>query len=143
MTKVGLTARPIELLPQPLPNLKVLMIKLRSLQRKLRRLAHKASLEHERHGVADVNRLQLRLTRLFKSLKVWPVTRHAIVQAGAPRHESLCLSVIFTVDQPHKLVHEIPMKPRRTKCMLGNHPSRRKDREVNVRSSRNFRRRSQ
>src|SRR6202165_3927706 len=136
MTKVGLTARPLELLPQPLPNLKVLMIKLRSLQRKLRRLAHEARLEHERHGVAYINRLQLRLTRLFKSLKVRPVTSHAIVQAGAPRHEAFRLGVIFPVNQPHKLVHEIPMKPRRTKRMLGNHPSRRKDREVNIRGSR-------
>src|SRR5258708_31835311 len=113
------------------------MIKLRSLQRKLRRLANKACLEHERHGVAYIARLQLCLARLLKCFCVWPMARHAIVQAGAARDEAFRLCVIFAVDQPHELVHKIAVKPRRTKRMLRYHPSRRKDRKVDIRGSRN------
>src|SRR5580704_5288107 len=128
----------LELFLQPLPNLEVLMIKLRSLHRKLRRLAHEASLKHERHGVPYIHRLQLRPARLLKSFRVRPVTSHAIMQAGAARDEAFRLGVIFTVDQPHELVHKVAMKPRRTKGMLGHHPSWRKDCEVNIRGSRNL-----
>ena len=38
---------------------------------------------------------------------------------------------------------KVAMEPRRTKRMLGDHPSRRKNYEVDIRGSRNFRRRSQ
>src|SRR6266403_4028124 len=115
------------------------MIKLRSLQRKLRRLTHKASLEHKRQGVAQIDRLQVRLARLLKRFSVRPVTSHAIVQAGATWDESFRLGVILTVDQSHELVHEIAMKPRRTKRMFGHHPSRRKDDKVDIGHPRNLR----
>jgi len=35
-------------------------------------------------------------------------------------------------DQAHEFIHEVAMKPRRTKRMLGNHPSRREDDEIDV-----------
>src|SRR5437899_12971304 len=95
----------LELFLQPLPNLKVLMIKLRSLQRKLRRLAHEARLQHERHCVAYIHRLQLGLAGFLKCFIVRPVTSHAIVQARPPRHEAFRPGVIFTVDQSHKHPH--------------------------------------
>src|ERR1700690_691628 len=107
-----------ELLPQPLPAFEVLMIKLRTLQRKLRRLAHEPSLEHERHSVAEIDRLQLGLARFFERLRVRAVTRHAIVQASAARHESLRLGVVFPANQPHEFIHEIAVKPGRTERML-------------------------
>src|SRR6266404_9720994 len=66
----------LELFLQPLPNLKVLMIKLRGLQRKLRRLAYEARLKHERHCVLHVNRFQFGIARLFKSFSVRPVASH-------------------------------------------------------------------
>src|ERR1035441_7345499 len=122
----------LELLPQPLPALEVLMIKLRSLQRKLRRLAHKPSLEHERQGVAKIERLQFRLARPLKCFGVGPVTRHAIVHPGPRGHESFRLGIILTANQPHKLIHEVAMEPRRTKRVLGNHPSRRENDKVNI-----------
>src|ERR1700686_782794 len=92
------TTTPVELFPQSLPAFEVLMVKLRSFQRKLCWLAHKASFEHERQGVAKIHRLQFRPARLFKRFGVRTVTRHAIVEAGTARHEAFCLSVIFAVD---------------------------------------------
>src|ERR1019366_3619290 len=135
-----LTTRFFELFSQSLPALKVLMIKLRGLERKLRRLAHKTSLEHERQSVVQIDGLQLGCTRSRKCFRVGPVTRHAIVQTGAARHEPFRLGVIFAADQPHELVHEVAMKPRWTKRMLGDHPTRRKDYEVDVGGSGDFRR---
>src|ERR1039457_464658 len=105
----ALTNAPLEFLPQSLPALEILMIKLRTLQGKLRRLAHKASFKHERHRVSEINRLQFRLARPLKRLRVRPMTRHAIVQTRATRHESFRLGVIFAADQSHELVHEIAM----------------------------------
>src|SRR5207344_2567460 len=124
------TTRAFKLLPQSLPALKVLMIKLRGLQRKLRRLAHKTSLEHERQSVVQIDWLQLGLARFFKCFRVGPVARHAIVQAGAARYEPFRLGIIFPADQPHEFVHEVAMKPRWTKRMLGHHPARGKDYEI-------------
>src|SRR5580658_1385877 len=138
-----LVARALEPVAQSLPALEVLMIEFGSLERKLRRLTHKASLEHEGQRVLHVHRLQFGLARLLKRFRVGTVTRHAIVQAGATWHESLRLGVIFTMDQPHELVHEVAMKPGRTKRMLRNHPSRRKNREVNIGGPENLRRRRQ
>src|ERR1700691_3234405 len=116
--RTSLTTVPLKLLPQPLPALEVLMVEMRTLERKFRWLAHEASLEHERQSVAQINRRQCRLADLLKGLSLGSMPCHAIVQAGAARHKPFSLRVIFTANQPHELVHEIAMKPRRTKCML-------------------------
>src|ERR1700731_1676519 len=60
----------VELLPQSLPAFEVLMIKLRTLKRQFRRLAYKTSFEHEGQSVVYIDRLQIRLARLLKSLRV-------------------------------------------------------------------------
>jgi len=85
------------------------MVEFGGLQRKLRRLAHKPRLEHEGHGVALINRLQLGVARLLERLGVGSVTGHAIVagwRAGTnpspwrriPRGSS------------HEFIHEVAMK---------------------------------
>src|SRR5271165_670934 len=141
--EISLTARRLELFSQSLPALEVLVIELGRLERKFCRLTHEASFEHECHGVAEINRLQFGLARLLEGFSVGAVASHAIVQTGAAGHESFSLGVIFAADQPHELVHEVAMEPGRTERMLGNHPSRRENYEVNIGGSGNFRRRSQ
>jgi len=127
------------MLPETLPALEVIRLQLRGFEREARRADQHGRLEHERHRVADLVRLRRVAHRcLFERVGIRPMARHAVVQARAARHEAFRLGVIFTVDQPHELVHKIAMKPRRTKCMLGHHPSRRKDCEVNIRGSRNL-----
>src|ERR1700677_1210168 len=135
--------RLLEFLSQSLPDLETLMVELCALQRKFRRLAYESSLEHKRHRVLHVDWLQISLARLLKRFRVRPMTRHAIVQAGATGHKSFCLGVVFASNEPHEFIHEVAMKPGWTKRMLGNHPSRRKYDKVNICCPRNFRRRSQ
>src|ERR1035438_4752371 len=140
--KTWLNTRLIELLSQSLPALEVLVIELRGLQSKPGRLAHEASLEHEGQRVLDVNGLQIGLAGLLECLGIGSMTSHAIVQARAAGHESLSLRVVLSMDQSHELIHEIAMKPRWTKGVLGNHPARREDYEVKIGGARNFRGRS-
>src|SRR5580700_5332086 len=137
------TLAAVKLFLQPLPALEVLMIELRSLQREPRRPARKARLKHERERVLCIHGLQLGLAGLLKRLCIRAVPRHAIVQARAARHKTFGLGVVLAINQPHKLIHEVAMKPRRSKRMLGHHPARRKNHEVKIRSPRNLRRRSQ
>src|ERR1700692_2099122 len=143
LQRLGSTAGTIELLAQPLPAFEVLVIELRTLQSKLCGPAYETSLEHKSQGVAHENGLQFGVAGLFKCLGIRAMTSHAIVQASAAGHESFGFGVVLAVDQSHKFIHEVAMKPWWTKRVFRNHPSRRKNREVNIGGAGNFRRRSQ
>src|SRR5208282_6294939 len=116
-----------KLLFQSLPALKILVIKFGSCERELRRLADETRLEHEGHGVASVDGLKVGAARPLKGFGVGPVPGHAVMQARAARHKPFRLGIVFPPDQPHDFVHEIAMKPRWTKRMLGDHPARREN----------------
>ena len=63
---------------------------------------------------------------------------HAIVEAGAAGNKPLGFGVVPSADQPHELVHEIAMKPGRTEGVLGDHPARRKNNEIQIGGARNL-----
>ena len=63
---------------------------------------------------------------------VGTVAAHAVVQAGAAGDEAFGLGVVFALDQAHELVHEVAVEPRRAEGVLGHHPARREDGEVDV-----------
>ena len=104
-----------------LPALEIFTLQLRCFQRKLRRLDDGRRLEHEGHGIghlagpAGVGRAGFR-----ERVRIRSVAGHAVVQAGAARHEAFGLGIIGAVDQAHELAGHIAMKPRRAKSVFSS-----------------------
>ena len=69
--------------------------------------------------------------------------RQAIVQAGAAGDEPAFLGIVRALDQPHELAHHVAVDPRRAEGVLGHHPARRENDEIQVRRAGHFRRRGQ
>ena len=61
---------------------------------------------------------------------VGAVAAHAVVQARAAGREAFRLGVVDAVDQAHELAHHVAMEPGRAEGVLGDHPARREDHEV-------------
>ena len=47
-----------------------------------------------------------------------------------PGHEAVGLGVVGAADQPHEFAHHVAVEPRRPEGVLGDHPARREDHEV-------------
>src|SRR6266480_2430258 len=94
-----------EVLRQPPPAVEVVLLPLRRLQREARGADDVAAFEHEGERVLDFLWLERAAARLLERRRIGPVTRHAVVQAGASRHEALRLGVVDAVHQAHELAH--------------------------------------
>src|SRR5258708_8284088 len=103
-------ARGIEALGEFEPTLHVVLLQCRRpLQRRATRLEDEAALEHEGHRVGDLLRLSgVCRQSLLKRRRIGPVRAHTIVDRGAARHESPPLSVLDSMNQPHKFTPNTP-----------------------------------
>ena len=132
-----------KLLLQALPAFEIIVLQLGGFDRIARQPHGVAALEHERHGVVDLLRLELRARRLLPALGVRAVRAHAIVQARAARQEAFRLGVIGAVEKPHELGHDVAMEPRRPERVFADQPARREDREIDGRGAGKVRGRGQ
>src|SRR5579862_5189282 len=122
---------------QILPALEVLFVEFRRFESKFRRAANETSFKHEGQRIRKIDRLQFRGSRFFEGLTIRAVSSHAVVQAGSARDETFRFSIVLSANQAHKFIHEIAVEPWRTEGVLGDHPARRENHKIKVRSSRN------
>src|ERR1700733_13582871 len=132
-----------EPLLQSLPAFEVLMLQYPGVHREWGRPHNELRFKHEGQCVAEILRLQVRVAGALKRIRIGTMAGHAVVQAGATRDEAFSFCIVSAEYQAHEFVHQIAMKPRRSKGVLGNHPPRRKDREIAVRRARKLRWRTQ
>ena len=71
----------------------------------------------------------------------WPAMQ--LCRLAPPGTKAFGLGIVGAEDQAHEFVHQVAMEPRRTEGVLGDHPTRRKDREVAVGGAGNVGRRGQ
>ena len=130
-------ARPVSLaagkvLLEALPAFEVVMLKLRGFDGIARQPHREPALEHERHSVLDLVRLERHLGGPLPGLGVRAVRGHAIVQAGAARQEAFRLGVVGAMQQAHELGHDVAVKPRRPERVLGDEPAWRENHEIDI-----------
>src|SRR5579863_7459973 len=127
----------IEMLLDALPALVVIALQFLGLQRLLRGSDHGTGLEHEGHGVGDVQGFGgVARHRLLVACGVGAVTAHAVVQTRAARYEAAGLAALFRVvhagDEAHELRGHVAVEPGRTEGVLRHQPAGREDHEVQV-----------
>ena len=131
------------MLIQPLPAFEIIVLQFRQLDGVAREPHGVAALEHERHGVFDLVRLELGVRRALPGVGVGAVGGHAIVQAGAAGQKTFGLGVVDAVQQAHELGHDVAVIPRRPERVLADEPARREDDEIDCCGARHVGRRGE
>src|SRR5579863_9353107 len=127
----------IEMLLDALPALVVIALQLLGFQRLLGGPDHGTGLEHEGHGVGDVQGFGgVAHHRLLVACGVGAVTAHAVVQRCAARYEAAGLApflgVVDAGDEAHELRGHVAVEPGGTEGVLRHQPAGREDHEVHV-----------
>ncbi len=85
----------VEFLFDIIPAVDVVILKRRFVRGERRQVLREARLEHERHGVVQLLRLQVRVGRAFKGVFVGSVRQHHVVQAHPAGDEAFGLGIIL------------------------------------------------
>src|SRR5215468_9279880 len=106
-----LRAARIEVPAQVLPAVYIVVLPLLEVGRVFRQPLREPGLEHERHGVGELYRLELAVARMLESGLIRSVGQHAIVERDAAGHEALRFGVVDAVDEAHELRHQVAVIP--------------------------------
>src|ERR1700723_663859 len=128
---------------EPLPALVIFVLQYFRLESEASRTDDQTRLKHEGQRILYVVGGEVSRRRSAVRFGVGAVAGHAVVQTGAAREESFRFGVVFTMDEPHKFVHHVAMKPGGRKCVLSYQSTGGENDEVDIGSTSNMRRSSQ
>ncbi len=118
---------------EALPTIRIIQLTVFGFKREPGGPEYHAGFKHEGHCVFDMVGLKRRGASGFINLRIIAMWRHGIVQTASARNEAFLTAIILTLNEPHEFTHHIAMIPRRPVGILGDHPTRWKNNEIDIR----------